>query len=196
MSFITRKRSHTGKPNIKNSHRLAAAVAAAALFASACASASGSGTADTAAPGATTAVNEPAGDPAPATPFVTFDGVAATLATYAGKPIVVNFWASWCPSCVAEMSATFRPVQQDVGADVTFLGMNISDERDLAVELLEETGVQWISAEDPDGELYVELGGIAMPFTVFIDADGSVVKKQNGPLTEGQLRDIIAAEFG
>ena len=48
--------------------------------------------------------------------------------------------------------------------------------------------LDWLSAEDPDGELYIALGGIAMPFTVYISADGEVVKKHNGPLTADQLR--------
>ena len=55
--------------------------------------------------------------------------------------------------------------------------------------------MQWISAEDPRGELYSELGGLGMPFTVFITADGEVVERHNGPLSEQQLRDKIAEEL-
>ena len=142
------------------------------------------------------ATSAPVGDPAPTTSFQTFDSAPATLADFTGKPVVLNFWASWCPSCVAEMSAAFRPVQQDLGADITFLGMNIQDDRVLADQLLTETGVEWINAEDPTGDLYVELGGIAMPFTVYLNADGRVVEKHNGPLTEDQLRQQIAEVFG
>jgi hypothetical protein len=94
------------------------------------------------------------------------------------------------------MSAAFRPVAADLGGEITFIGMNIQDDRALATELLESTGVEWVSAEDPDGQLYVDLGGIAMPFTVYISADGQVIEKHNGPLTEGQLRDQIASSLG
>ncbi len=94
------------------------------------------------------------------------------------------------------MSAAFRPVEEEVGSEVTFLGMNIQDQRDRALELLAETGVQWISAEDPDGAMYVELGGLGMPFTVLIDATGSVVDRHNGPLSESQLRDKLSEHFG
>ena len=45
--------------------------------------------------------------------------------------------------------------------------------------------------EDADGVLYVEFGGIGMPFTAFIDADGNVIEEHNGPLTEGQLIEMI-----
>lgn len=179
--------------------KMGAFAAALALVVAACSSATGSGDATNAAPetpfASQPAAAAPRGEPALSTTFETFDGADATLADYAGQPLVVNFWASWCPSCVAEMSAAFRPVQESLGDQVTFLGMNIQDDRSLALDLLEETGVLWISAEDPRGDLYRELGGLGMPFTVFITADGEIVERHNGPLSEQQLRDKIAEEF-
>ena len=134
---------------------------------------------------------QPQGEPIPETVFATFAGEALSLASYAGEPLVVNFWASWCPSCVAEMSAAFLPAQQTLGDRVSFLGVNIQDERSKALELIDETGVLFDLAEDPTGALYADLGGLGMPFTVFISADGRVVDVHNGPLTEGQLVDRI-----
>lgn len=171
-----------------------------ALLLAACGGGSESASTAPPAPGDTTTTTSttapPEGEPAPTTAFQTFAGESVSLATYQGKPVVLNFWASWCPSCVAEMSAAFRPVEAELGDEITFLGMNIQDDRTLAEQLLAETGVDWVSAEDPVGALYVELGGLAMPFTVYISADGQVLEKHNGPLTEGQLRDQIAEIFG
>lgn len=133
----------------------------------------------------------PEGTAAPATTFALFDGTTATLADYQGRPVVVNFWASWCPSCVAEMSAAFKPAQERLGDDVAFLGINVQDERDKALQLVDETGVLFDLAEDPLGELYLALEGLGMPFTVLIDADGRIVHEHNGPLTEQQLVDLI-----
>ncbi len=118
-------------------------------------------------------------------------GPAVTLNDLVGKPMVVNFWAAWCPSCVAEMSAAFRPAQEQLGDSVTFVGVNIQDDRDQALELLEETRVEWISVENQDGSLWTELGGLAMPFTVFISGDGQIVDRHNGPLDESLLLDRI-----
>jgi thiol-disulfide isomerase/thioredoxin len=132
---------------------------------------------------------------APPTGFAMFDGTSATLADYGGKPLVVNFWASWCPSCVAEMAAAFKPAQERVGDDVAFLGLNIQDDRADALRLVEETGVLFDLGDDPLGDLYVELGGIGMPFTVFINTDGRIVEQHNGPLTEAQLLDLIEEAF-
>jgi thiol-disulfide isomerase/thioredoxin len=132
---------------------------------------------------------------APLTEFAMFDGSSATFADYLGRPLVVNFWASWCPSCVAEMAAAFKPAQERVGDDVAFLGLNIQDDRADALRLIEETGVLFDLGDDPLGDLYLEFGGIGMPFTVFIDADGRVVEQHNGPLTESQLLDMIEETF-
>ena len=109
---------------------------------------------------------------------------------------MVNFWASWCPSCVAELSAAFVPVQRAFGDQVAFLGLNIQDERSRALQLIDETGATFELAEDPQGLLYTELGGLGMPFTVLINADGEIVEKHNGPLTESQLTDLLTENFG
>ncbi len=151
------------------------------MIAAACAGAAPS------TPGATDRTTEAAPD----TSFTMFDGRRASFADYRGTPLVVNFWASWCPSCIAEMGAAFRPAQLALGDRVAFLGMNLQDERSQASALVERTAVLFDLAEDPDGSLYLELGGLGMPFTVFIDADGNIVRRHDGALTEGQLVDLI-----
>jgi thiol-disulfide isomerase/thioredoxin len=132
---------------------------------------------------------------APGAAFTLFDGSSATLADYQGRPLVVNFWASWCPSCVAELSEAIVPIQDRFGDDVAWLGVNLQDERGDALELIEETGVEFDLAEDPSGEFYIDFGGFSMPFTAFISADGVVVEEHNGPLTEGELEDLIVELF-
>jgi len=171
---------------------LAAVGLAFSLALAACAGAASE--AETAAPEPTAQADS--GTPAPETAFVYFDGAQGSFDDYAGTPLVVNFWASWCPSCVAEMASAFRPVQEQLRGEVAFLGMNLQDERAAALRMVDETGVLFDLADDPVGDLYVELGGLGMPYTVFIDENGTIVDEHNGPLNECQLTDKIAEALG
>jgi cytochrome c biogenesis protein CcmG, thiol:disulfide interchange protein DsbE len=124
-----------------------------------------------------------------------FDGEEFSLRDYGGSPVVVNFWASWCPSCIAEMPA-FEKVHQDIGDEVAFLGIDQRDSRGPAEALAKETGVTYRLAEDPNGRLFDAFGGVGMPTTVFISAEGTVAEVVVGQLTESQLRSLIATTLG
>lgn len=140
------------------------------------------------------------GKPAPEVTLTDFEGESFSLQDYEGRPVVMNFWASWCPFCAAEMP-DFEKVHRSLSEDVTFLGIDQCEScqggsRDAAERLARETGVSYRLAEDPNGSVFVAFGGSSMPTTIFIDANGRVVENVGGMLSEGQLRDYIARLFG
>ena len=137
---------------------------------------------------------EPSGDPAPDITFERFDGSQGTLADYAGTPLVVNFFASWCAPCRQEMP-DFEEVHQALGDDVAFLGFNVGDTREDGQRLVEETGITWDLARDPDQGILAEFGGLAMPTTVLINADGRVVDVHGGILAKSSLEEKIRTEL-
>lgn len=132
-----------------------------------------------------------AGPPVPDRSFETFDGQQLSLDELAGTPLVVNFWASWCPPCVAEMPDLER-VHLDVADEVRFVGLNTQDSRQQAETLVARTGVTYDLGLDPDGTLFSDFEVVAMPTTFFVDAAGAIVHRHAGLLTEQQLRDLIA----
>lgn len=134
------------------------------------------------------------GAEAPQVEMAGFDGGTVTLSQFEGNPLVMNFWASWCPQCIAEMP-DFEKVFQDVKDDVQFLGVNTSDNKSAAEDLASQTGVTYPLASDPNGEVFTAFRGAGMPTTVFIDADGRVIDVVTGQLSEDQLREKIAASF-
>jgi thiol-disulfide isomerase/thioredoxin len=134
------------------------------------------------------------GEPAPNVEMVDFDGEQVTFTEYLGTPIVLNFWASWCPFCIAEMPG-FERVNQDAAGRVAFIGVNLQDDPGLATQLAGETGVTYRLARDPQGVVYAAFGGIGMPTTVFIDADGLVSEVITGQMSEDQLRSKIEEHF-
>jgi cytochrome c biogenesis protein CcmG, thiol:disulfide interchange protein DsbE len=113
------------------------------------------------------------------------------LADLDGEPLVVNFWASWCPPCVAEMP-DFERVHQQVQGEVRFVGLNTQDNRADADRLVEQTGVTYDLALDPDGALFSDFEVVAMPSTFLVDEHGAIVHRHSGLLTETALRELIA----
>ena len=124
------------------------------------------------------------------TRFALFDGTEASLADFVGRPLVVNFWASWCPACVGELPE-IQAVHEQLGDEVTILGIANADERGAAVALADTVGLTYELADDPDGELFRELGLIAMPSTIFITADGEISEVFGGRLDEDGLLSRI-----
>lgn len=128
--------------------------------------------------------------------FALWDGTPSSFEEFRGKPLVVNFWASWCPACVAEMP-DFQEVHAELGDQVTFLGFDMQENSRAAAEaLVEQTGVEYQLALDPEGALYNRFGGIAMPTTVFIDAEGHVVDTHAGTIFAEDLRERIRELYG
>jgi hypothetical protein len=72
----------------------------------------------------------------------------------------------------------------------------MQDTTDAAAELVELTGIAYPWGLDPSGEIFVELGGFAMPTTVYVAADGEIVGTDSGVIDESQLRDRLADLFG
>jgi thiol-disulfide isomerase/thioredoxin len=124
-----------------------------------------------------------------------FDGSTQQLSELRGRPVVLNFWASWCPACISEMPA-FGEVHRRFGDRVEFIGINMQEvDLDAAGALVEQTQVDYLLAHDRDGAIYNQFGGIAMPTTVFISADGAVQSVHTGALFEEDLTSIIESEL-
>jgi cytochrome c biogenesis protein CcmG/thiol:disulfide interchange protein DsbE len=124
------------------------------------------------------------------------DGPDAALGDLlTGAPVVVNFFASWCVPCVEEMPA-IEAVHRSLGARVTFVGLANQDRDEDALATVDATGVTYATYGDPDASAITYFGGLSMPTTVFIAADGTVVDVNNGPLTEAELRAKITDVLG
>lgn len=114
------------------------------------------------------------------------------LSDFAGRPVVLNWYASWCDPCRREMPA-FQAAQGSLGDAVVFLGVNYQESRDDALSILEDTGASFAAVMDPSGsvsEHYRITRGL--PITMFIDADGILRSIHQGEVTEDELADELA----
>lgn len=135
------------------------------------------------------------GRPAPRVELPGMRGGQLRLADLRGRPVVLNFWASWCPPCLAEMPE-FERVHRRLGDRVAFLGVNQRDQPGAAERLARSTGVTYPLAVDPAGRAFDAFGGLGMPTTVLIRADGTVADIFAGQLDETLLRERIRSALG
>jgi thiol-disulfide isomerase/thioredoxin len=111
------------------------------------------------------------------------------------KPVVINFYASWCGPCVTEMPA-FEQVHRAAGDRVTIIGVAYQDSDEAARATVERTGVTYPTFGDSGQDAVSYFGGISMPTSVFIDADGNVVDVRSRALDADELRSALEDRFG
>jgi len=131
---------------------------------------------------------------------VRFDGFAGRPGfrlpdDLAGRPLVVNFWASWCAPCRKEMPVLQAAAQQLRGR-VDFLGVDYLDQAGPARRLAAETGVTYRLAADPRGRAGTKLGVTGLPTTLFIDTGGVLAGRKVGELDARRLREAIHGYLG
>ena len=127
--------------------------------------------------------------------FDLFDGGSSTLADYEGTPLVVNFFASWCPPCVREMPE-FQDVFERLDGQVAFLGLSQDQSPTDALALVESTGVTYDVGWDLDLEVYGATGSIAMPTTAFVSPSGELLDTFAGALDTEALAELIEDTLG
>lgn len=175
--------------------RLVALATVAALALAACGGGPQDAESSGAGAGSVTGPTPASGEPVPGVLVEAFDGSTVSLTDYAGTPMVVNFWASWCPPCVAEMP-DLESVHQQAGDRVAFVGVNTQDTIENATRLADETGVTYDLVRDPDTELFRGFGVFGMPSTFYVDADGIIVERHTGLLTRDALVDDLREHLG
>lgn len=132
--------------------------------------------------------------PAPAVSVPALDGgERITLASHLGRPVVLNFWASWCEPCTREMPALVAFAKQTPGVDVVGLAVNDvpADSRRFA----REVGIPFDLGIDRDGAVAREFSVTGLPVTVIVDAEGRVADTFFGEITREQL-DSYADQLG
>jgi cytochrome c biogenesis protein CcmG, thiol:disulfide interchange protein DsbE len=107
------------------------------------------------------------------------------------KPLVVNFWASWCVPCRDEAPVLEKLWRDYSAKGVVFLGVAFQDSRENALAFLKQYGVSYPNGPDVTGEIAIEYGTTGIPETWFIGADGKVKRKYIRPLTEPVLRKYL-----
>ncbi len=113
------------------------------------------------------------GQPAPTLTGTALDGSTIDLAAYRGRPVIVNFWASWCTPCRAEFPLFAERLASLGPSDgLVILGVLYKDEPALAQRFLDEVTAPWPTVTDGDGSIAAAYRVVAPPQTYFIDQAG------------------------
>lgn len=128
-----------------------------------------------------------------------WEGGQVSLSDYYGKPIVVNFWATWCGPCKSELPA-FDNAYAAYQDEITFLMVNMTDGYSETVagtkQFIEENGYSFPVYFDTSYEAYQAYGVTAIPMTLFIDANGKLITSQLGAMSESTFEGYLQEYYG
>ena len=155
----------------------------------------GSGAAPAAPPttAASTAVQTyPPGTPAKALRLPGLDGPEVDLAALRGRPVVVNFWATWCQPCVREFPLLRAAAAAHKADRLAVVGVLTGDRPGPARDFVRAQRATWPVALDPEATTATAWGAVGLPHTWFIRPDGTLASHQLGELTQASLDRQLA----
>ena len=131
-------------------------------------------------------------DKAPDFVLQDYSGKTVGLANFAGKPIIINSWAAWCPFCKKELS-DFVSAQKEFGDKVVIIAIDRSESLSVAKGYTDQQGItdNLIFLLDPSDSFYQSIGGFSMPETIFVDKDGNIVFHKRGPMDINEMSEKI-----
>ena len=115
------------------------------------------------------------------------DGNPLRLADLRGRPVIVNFWASWCGPCVEEFPLLQRALDEHRADGLAVVGIVFDDRSEAARAFLRRMGTAWPAAMDPNAAVAGAYGVSAPPASFFIDREGRVAGRQLGQLSSDDL---------
>ena len=121
------------------------------------------------------------------------DGRRVTLAEFSGKPVIINFWATWCPPCRLEMPEFQRAYEAYQEENLVILAINEAEQPEVVRSFFyEEMGYTYTPLLDEEGAVAETYGAIGLPSTFFVDAAGAVSAVHRGALSQEQLQNYLA----
>lgn len=142
------------------------------------------------------AAGEAGSEQAPDFTLIGPEGNSVSLSEHFGKPVVINFWASWCSPCKSELQA-FDELYQEYGSDIEFMMVNLTDgkrETQEGVKLfIEEKGYSFPVYYDTEYDAAAAYGVYSIPMTVIIDADGNISDTHIGAMDKETIKGYISA---
>ncbi len=136
-----------------------------------------------------------AGYAAPEFTLTSATGETVSLSDFRGKPVVLNFWATWCPPCRAEIPF-FESVGQQYADQVVVLGINDGESLTTINAFMTEFDMTYPVLLDSESRVTIQYRVMALPSTIFIDSDGIIQEVFPGIVNQAVLESRIEALLG
>ena len=121
----------------------------------------------------------------------TLDGNPLRLSDLRGSIVMIDFWSSWCPPCRSEAPILAEAYERWSELGVEFVGVSIWDTEGDVRDFVEQHGIKYPNAVDEDGQIAVEFGVRGIPEKFFVNPEGEIVRKINGPNTSQSLDEVL-----
>jgi thiol-disulfide isomerase/thioredoxin len=131
-----------------------------------------------------------AGDPIPPLKLKAADGSVKPIESFRGKPVLIDFWATWCAPCVASMPHLAEIYKEAKSKGLVLISVDQDEDAAKATDFMAKHGYEWPNYHDGDGAIGKLMGPSGIPRVVLVDANGQVVFDGSGD--EDQLRRHVA----
>ena len=121
----------------------------------------------------------------------TLDGRELRLSDLRGSIVMVDFWSSWCPPCRAEALVLAEAYERWSEIGVEFVGISIWDNEEDVIDFIKRHNITYPNGIDSDGSIAVEFGVRGIPEKFFVNQEGEIVRKINGPNTSQSLDEVL-----
>ncbi|WP_186430090.1 redoxin domain-containing protein [Clostridium sp. BSD9I1] len=118
-------------------------------------------------------------------------GKEVSLSDYKGKKVFLNFWATWCPPCKAEMPEMEMLYQETKNSDLVILAVNLDEEKDTVQKFINSNKYNFPVLLDTGNIVASQYEVVSIPTSFFIDKEGNIVDKHIGAMTIEDMKDYI-----
>jgi thiol-disulfide isomerase/thioredoxin len=132
------------------------------------------------------------GELAPDFTLVDLEGNQISLSDFRGKTVFINFWATWCPPCRAEMPEIEAIYQEYTDKDVVVIGVDLWESDDVVRQYIQEGGYSWTFVTDTTGVVTASYKVIGIPASFFIDREGIIRAVSLGAMTKRAMETNLA----
>ncbi|MEE8413457.1 MAG: TlpA disulfide reductase family protein [Dehalococcoidales bacterium] len=140
----------------------------------------------------TAAVGLNKGDMAPDFTLTDLDGNQVSLSDFRGKTVFLNFWATWCPPCRAEMPEMAAVYQEYTDKEVVIIGIDIQEPAETVRQFVQDQGYSWTFLLDTSGMVTADYEIVAIPTSFFLDKEGIIRAVNVNAMTKREIEAKLA----